>query len=295
VLRLSGDGEVLNGCESISTDAFAIYGLTEFAKATGDDGPAALARKTADSILKRLRSLRGDQIPHWPYPIPPGMKMHGVAMIFSLSLWELGQFLDEQNYRDAAVAMSDEVFEHFYRPDRNVILERIGLDNSERLPPEGTAVVPGHVIEGMWFQIHIARDRGDTRRVDKAVELIRRHMELGWDKEFGGLLLAVDADGRDEVGWKFADAKLWWPHTEALYALLLAYEQTHADWCLKWYRRVHEYSFSHFPVPEHGEWRQKLRRNGTPLTETVALPVKDPFHLPRALIYCVDVLDRLTD
>jgi N-acylglucosamine 2-epimerase len=147
----------------------------------------------------------------------------------------------------------------------------------------------------MWFQMHIARDRGDSGRTDKAVELIRRHVELGWDEQFGGLLLAVDADGRDDVGWEFADTKLWWPHTEAMYALLLAYEHTGADWCLQWYRRVHEYSFSHYPVAEHGEWRQKLQRDGTPLTQTVALPVKDPFHLPRALIYCVDVLDRLTN
>jgi len=30
-----------------------------------------------------------------------------------------------------------------------------------------------------------------------------------------------------------------------------------------------------------------------PIRDTVALPVKDPFHLPRALIYCVDALERL--
>jgi len=294
VLRLSGDGEVLDGPESIYTDAFAIYGLTELARATGEESPAALARKTAEGVLKRLRNLPADRIPHWPYPIPAGMKTHGIAMIFSLCFWELGLLLDEPDYRDAAVAMSDEIFEDFYRPDRDVVLERIGLDGGECPPPEGTAVVPGHVIEDMWFQIHIARDRGETSRMDKAVELIRRHAELGWDGQFGGLLLAVDADGRDQVGWEFADAKLWWPHTEAMYAMLLAYELTGAEWCLQWYRRVHEYSFSHFPVAEHGEWRQRLRRDGTPLTQTVALPVKDPFHLPRALIYCVDVLDRLT-
>ena len=110
-----------------------------------------------------------------------------------------------------------------------------------------------------------------------------------------GLFLAADADGAAEVGWSHHDAKIWWPHTEALYALLLAYEHTGDEAFLRWYAKVHEYSFRHFPVAEHGEWTQNLGRDGKPLADTVCLPVKDPFHLPRALIYCVDVLDRLIE
>jgi N-acylglucosamine 2-epimerase len=58
---------------------------------------------------------------------------------------------------------------------------------------------------------------------------------------------------------------------------------------------VHNYAFSHYPVLECGEWTQKLDRQGNKLTDTVALPVKDPFHLPRALIYCLEVLQRLAN
>ena len=292
VLRLSGDGEVLDGCDSIYVDGFAIYGLTELARATGSDEPLTLARRTADAMLVHLQRPH-DRIPHFPYPVTPGTRMHGIGMINSLVLWELGQLADEQRYRDAALAMSSDIFDHFYRPGRDVVLERIAVDNTEYPPPLGTAVVPGHVIEDMWFQIHIARDRNDTDRIARACRLIRRHLELGWDDQHGGILLAVDADGHDEVGWKFADTKLWWPHTEALYALLLAYEHCREPWCCDWYNRVHEYSFSHYPDAAHGEWIQKLDRTGQPITETVALPVKDPFHLPRCLIYCLDVLDRL--
>jgi N-acylglucosamine 2-epimerase len=213
--------------------------------------------------------------------------------------------------------MSDEVFDHFYRPGRNLVLERIASDNSEYPAPLGTAVVPGHVIEDMWFQIHIARSPEFRRRfgparqkqrIALACDLIQRHLEVGWDKEYGGLFLAVDADGREQVGWNFADAKLWWPHTEALYATLLAFEHaarpptrctasgdTAQPWALQWHEKVRTYSLAHFPVSGHGEWTQRLTRTGQPLTEVVALPVKDPFHLPRALIYCIEVLERLAD
>jgi N-acylglucosamine 2-epimerase len=292
-LRLGGDGEVLDGPKSIYTDGFAIYGLAELARATGEAEPVELARKTADSVLRRLQA-PPDQIPAWPYPTPAGAKVHGIPMIFSLVLWELGRLTGEGRYLSAAGEMGDEVFAHFYRPDRGLLLERIAVDNSECPPPAGTAVVPGHVIEDMWFQISIARDRGDGERIARACEIIRRHLEVGWDGEHGGLLLAVDADGRDEVDWGYADAKLWWPHTEALVATLLACEHTRADWALDWHEKVREYGFAHYPVAEHGEWRQRLNRQGRPLDEVIALPVKDPFHLPRALIYCIDVLERLT-
>jgi N-acylglucosamine 2-epimerase len=43
-------------------------------------------------------------------------------------------------------------------------------------------------------------------------------------------------------------------------------------------------------MPEVGEWRQRLDRKGKPMTTVVALPVKDPFHLPRALILSLEVL-----
>ena len=44
---------------------------------------------------------------------------------------------------------------------------------------------------------------------------------------------------------------------------------------------------------QNGEWRQKLNRDLTPMTTVVALPVKDPFHLPRSLILQIELLEGL--
>jgi N-acylglucosamine 2-epimerase len=294
VLRLSHDGLVQAGCESIYADAFAIYGMTELYLATGDRDVEQLLRKTADSALKRLEAPH-DQIPHFPYPVPPGARVHGIPMIFSQAFWEAGQALNEERYRSAAIERQRDIFENFYRPDRDLLLERISADGNEFPPPLGTAVVPGHVIEDMWFQMQIARDRNDRPTIETSIRLLRRHLELGWDQKFGGILLAIDGNGGEVVGWNFADTKLWWPQTEAMYGLLLAHELSGGGqaWCMDWYRRVHEYAFAHYPVAEHGEWTQKLDRRGQPMTDVVALPVKDPFHLPRALILSLDVLGRL--
>jgi N-acylglucosamine 2-epimerase len=143
----------------------------------------------------------------------------------------------------------------------------------------------------MWFMIHIFQRANDPARIRQAIQAIKWHLELGWDEEYGGIVLARDAE---ESFWADKwDTKIWWPHTEALYALLLAYSISKETWCLDWFQRVHDYSFSHFPVPQYGEWIQNLDRQGNKLNSTIALPVKDPFHLSRALINSIVVLQRL--
>lgn len=289
-LLVAQDGSVLRSYESTYVDAFAVYGLTELYRATRDSSYLDLASLTADAALAELAGPY-DLIPHFPYPIPPGAKPHGIPMLWSLTLAELGAVAQVERYVRAAARLSDEIFREFIRADRNLCLEFLCQDGSELPAPEGTAVVPGHAIEDMWFQIHVERIMGrTTHRRPIALRQIARHLDLGWDQANGGLLLAIDANGREPVGWRFAESKLWWPHTEALYATLLAWKLGGGDGYLEWYSRLWRFCLKHYADWEHGEWRQKLNRDLTPFSGTIALPVKDPYHLPRSLILQIELL-----
>jgi len=280
---------LLDGATSLYCAAFAIYGFTEFARATGSAEALALARATCEHAMQRLAK-PGSYQTH-PWQIPAGLKAHGVAMIFAAAFDELGAFLDEPSLTEAAVQQATEVMDVFRRPEQKRLFEFVRLDGSLLDEPPGRVVNPGHAIESMWFLIHLFQRLGDTRRVRECIEVIRWHLDLGWDKEHGGLFLARDAEQSPwEEKW---DLKIWWPHTEALYALLLAHSISGEPWCMEWFQRVHEYAFSHFPVPGHGEWIQNLDRQGRKIAGTVALPVKDPFHLARSLILSVNLLERL--
>jgi N-acylglucosamine 2-epimerase len=177
----------------------------------------------------------------------------------------------------------------FVRPERKLLVEFLTRDYRELPPNEGTCVGPGHAIESMWFIMHWARRRGDQAMIRRAAEVVRWHLEAGWDPEYGGILLGIDAEGHTPFEAN-SDKKIWWVHTEALYALLLAHQLTGESWCADWYDRVHDWSFAHFSMPECGEWRQRLDRQGSPITDLIALPVKDPFHLPRAAILILQLL-----
>jgi N-acylglucosamine 2-epimerase len=291
-LLLAQDGKVLRGYDSIYVDAFAIYGLAELYRASGDTSLLAVARRTADAALRKL-ALPADRIPHFPYPIPSGAKPHGIPMLWSFTLAELGAAAGEARFLAAADRLSAEIFRDFQQRRHGLIHEFVRIDGGELAAPAGTAVVPGHAIESMWFQLHVlSHSQGNDRRMDEIFPAILRHLEIGWDAACGGgIRLAVDADGQEPVGWNFADTKLWWPHTEALYATLLGWERTRRPEFLAWYEKIWRVCLEHYVDWENGEWRQKLDRRFQPITDVIALPVKDPFHLPRSLILQIELLE----
>ena len=289
VYRTTRDGRVLEGATSIYSDCFVVYGLSEYCRAVPDPELLALARSTFASICQRIEA--PDFAETAPYVLPPNRRNHGVPMILTSVASELGHTTGDAAIESSADDYAARVMRRFVRPHRRCLLEFLDRDYRELPPSEGTFVMPGHAIESMWFIIHHALRRNDRATIRRAAEVMRWHLELGWDKEHGGLFLGVDAEGHPPF-MPHAQTKLWWPHTEAFYALLLARSLTGEPWCDKWYARLHEWSFTHFSMPEVGEWRQRLDRQGNPLQSFVALPVKDPFHLPRSVILAIQLLSQ---
>lgn len=289
LFRLDADGTILDRDLSIYVDGFVMNGLGEYFLATRDGNAAELAAETFENVRERLGVPGSYGIA--PYDIPEGLKTQGIPMIFSFFCYNLGQALGRSDMCDAGYAYGREILRDFFVPDKNAVLEYVNLDGTPALDhARGRVCVPGHVIEAMWFLITIFEKTGDEDLLQQCCELIRRHLELGWDEEYGGLRLALDIEGNEEVDWQKADCKAWWAQTEALVATAYAHVHTGASWCLEWHQKVHDYAYSHFPVPT-GEWTQWLDRYGNK-ADTAALPVKDPFHLPRSLIYLTDLLAR---
>ena len=284
-------GVMLEGEKAIQVDAFAIMGMAEYAQATGDERAKAIAVETYESTHSRLAC--PGSYGTFPYPIPEGAKAHRDHFQFALAYFMLGKLLGREDILSEAYRHAEYIMDYFRRPERGVLVEYVSVENTFMDTPAGRTMNPGHAIESMWFLIHLYRHSGNRERIRQAIETIRLALEKGWDPEYGGLFLAIDIEGKTPVYWKHANKKLWWVFCEALYALLLAYEESGQTWCMDWYWKIHDWAFTHFPVPVYGEWTQKLNRDGSRFDGIVALPVKDPFHLPRALVMCIDVLRRI--
>ncbi len=144
--------------------------------------------------------------------------------------------------------------------------------------------------------------------ITKAGEITKNALRLGWDEEFGGILhyctddkskLKSDAIPPENEPIYFqvlngCDDKLWWPHSEALYATLLFYNITNDKDFLLWYNTIKEYTFKTFPNDNKvvREWVQIRKRNGSFEEKVVALPVKAPYHITRNFMLIIEMLNN---
>lgn len=197
-------------------------------------------------------------------------------------------------YEARAQSCVDDIFKYHVHPELKCVLENVAEDGSARLfYTEGRTVNPGHDIEGVWFLLEHAKRTGDAELVQKAAQIFDWAIEAGWDSEYGGLLYFVDCLGKPPEAYEH-DMKLWWPHNEIMIASLMLYRDTGDEKYFRWFETVMDYVKRHFADPEYGEWYGYLRRDGLPtMPSTKGSTFKGPFHLPRALILCDQMLGQL--
>ena len=292
---------------SFFADCFVILGFAEYARTAENREVLEHALHSYDLVIKRLEigAVRSE-----PYPLPEGCRAHSFPMIMLNVSQELADALAAfahertQELRERSLGYLETIFADFYRDDGHIA--EVVCDDAvfgERLL--GRHVTPGHAIESMWFVMHEAARRERHDFTGKAAQVIKRSFELGWDVEHGGLFRFVDREGGEPKGappdgpfetliketW---DSKIWWPHSETLYATLLAYDLTGDEDFLEMFERTHRYTFETFPNPNRkvGEWIQIRDRQGEPLERVVGLPVKDPYHIMRNLMLIVERLSR---
>lgn len=302
--REGGDCDI-----SIYADCFVVLGLSKYASICGDSMALDFAYRLYRSIIRRIDC---SEYRSEPYPVPKGWRMHGIPMILLNISTELANTLEAAGddrhamVNERAETCMNDIMSNFARGS-GVVREMIGQDN---LPREdmlmGRYVAPGHTMECMWFAMLQAMKSQNPVIIRRAAEIIAEALEIGWDSEYGGILLFTDRDGGMPHGsvqgmqnermvkkvlsdW---DNKLWWTHAEALYSLLLAYSLTGKEALMDGYRKVFDYTFRIFPSLDQsiGEWIQIRDRLGRPEQKIVALPVKDPFHITRSLMLMIEML-----
>ncbi|NQT14395.1 MAG: AGE family epimerase/isomerase [Planctomycetes bacterium] len=282
--RLTRAGQSRSEVLSVYTEVFAAIALAEYGKAASDEAVWNKAVATYDLLVPRLG--RPSDTPLLGYPIHAEFHLHAHDMCRITVAWVFNEIRPQPRFEDDLRLSADSVVNLHWKPKLGALLENVAPDGSPMLDlPEGRMFHPGHAIESAWMLMEIARRRGDESLLQTAVEITLASLDHGWDAEFGGLRYITNIDGTPPHSLE-ADLKLWWPHSEALYALLLGWDLTGREDLARWYEKVHEYTFSHFPDPKHGEWFGYLNRDGSRVWTAKANGWKGFFHLPRILYRC---------
>src|SRR5271157_4246906 len=111
VYHTDREGRVLEGAVSIYSDCFAVYGLSEYYRATRDELALAVARQTFEGIVRRIEAPDFNET--MPYPMPPGWRNHAVPMMMTEVTHELGQTLGDDLLEGLAAQFADRIMTHF--------------------------------------------------------------------------------------------------------------------------------------------------------------------------------------
>ena len=265
---------------------FVALGLLEYAAATGDaesrrEG-VALFHKVCDWIAEPGALGRPT------YGARPMSQLADI-MVIALLAMEIVKFDPSPVYEGWLDWCLRAVRAH-YDAGRRILLENAMPDDAGfRATPEGRFFCPGSAIEVAWFLLHVEKQRPNAPVCAMLLEVIEGSLEYGWDREFGGLYYFMDVESKPLLQLE-APMKLWWPHTEAIYACILAYKETRDEKWLRWLERVDAYAFEHFSDPEYGEWFGYCDRSGR-LTHTLkGNNYKGAFHVPRFLLFSLQAM-----
>lgn len=286
---LTRDGRPLHYQRKPYAAVFVMLGLLEYGVAAADATCLAEARELFWRIVRWIAdpTLLGQPAPPAGAPPTSALADEMVLMIMAMELLEITDDAAVRQVLEDAIART-----RLHRdPDLGVLLETAALDSTDlRSGPDGRLFNPGHSLEVAWVLLHSLRFRPDPGLRAIALEIIRCSLEAGWDAEYGGLLYLRDRDGRPLLQLEHS-MKLWWPHVEALYAVVLAAVQTGDPAWLPWLERLVDYTWAHFPDPEAGEWFGYLDRQGRPTHTCKGGNYKGCFHVPRALLMIVQEIE----
>ena len=267
---------------NIFSDCFAAMAFSQYALASGDESAKEIALQAYNNVLRRQDNPKGKY--NKVYPGTRSLKSLAVPMILANLSLEMDWLLEDKQLEEVLSQTVGEVME-FLDTDTGLMYENVTPQGEHLDCFDGRLINPGHGIEAMWFVMDIASRKQDLNTINRAVDVVLNILSFAWDTEYDGIYYFMDAKGHPphQLEW---NQKLWWVHLETLVALLMGFNLTQRQECWKWFEKVHNYTWSHFPDAKNGEWYGYLDRRGEILLNLKGGKWKGCFHVPRALYLC---------
>lgn len=280
---------------TIFSECFYTMAMDELWRVTGDPQYQKEAVDMMDQIICWVRE-DASGLGRSEMPGAPPVNTMAVPMMLLCLVDQLQEGNSEMvtKYSELDEWCVAQILQHVQR-DGQVVLETVSVDGKELPGCQGRHQNPGHAIEAGWFLLQHAIRKQNLELKKTAIEkFMLLPFKSGWDDKNGGLFYFLDADGHcpTQLEWNM---KLWWPHSEALIAFLMAYHETKDPKLLDHFRTTFEYTFSHFTDAEHGEWYGYLNQKGEVVLTFKGGPFKGCFHVPRCLYMCEKLLDSLLE
>ena len=312
------DGSQLDQGKIVYGESFAIYALSEYYLATKDPRGLEYACKTFDALQKycadtRFGGYREYFDRDWS-PETPGFGggdrktldthmhlMESFTVLYEASgqeihLRKLKEVLDliHEKMIDSKLGSGLNQFNLAWNSVPALALKRTW--NAERFGEQPAEPVQttsyGHNTELAWL-MNRALQIGDfdaTPYLPAMKKLLDHAVAHGIDWQYGG----VYRDGLRSTGEPIVMEKEFWQSSEIVVGLLDGYQTFGDDVYLKAFENVWNFNRKYLLIPELGEWRTLVDRQGNILDGNIGNPWKVSYHTGRSAIECADRLAKLT-
>jgi mannobiose 2-epimerase len=299
--------------------AFGLYALSEYYRATGDPG----AEERATELFGLLESVAHDDAhggyveyftpdwtpvesgrtylqsiePDWSPKesgdgeLDPTMKLMNTHLHLLEATTAFYRATGHPDARDRLVELLAILTNTVVRKDLTACTDKYARDWTPRLDADSFRVVSyGHDLENVWLTMAACEALGVPAGLlrDLSESLFDYALAYGYDDAEGGFYFygPFEEPATNRV-------KAWWVQAEAMVAALKMYELTGESRYLSVFTETYDFVEEYQTDWEHGEWHSGVDEDGTPLGRKGA-EYKGAYHNGRALLECIRVLDGLS-
>ena len=298
--------------------SFAIYALSEYTLAVGDEAGIDYARRVFDLVKKYAAdTMYGGyfEMFHRDWQLcGPGsaggdrktldVHMH-LMEAFTRLLEASGESIHQRTLLEDIDILLQRILHPQYRtgipqftPDWEVApqiefdivwgWDRFSEDGVKAHAEDNTSA--GHNAEFAWLLMHAMDVMGRDRSEHEAlVRTILDHVVAnGIDREYGG----VYVEG-PHSGGVYDREKEFWQQAEVMIGMLEGYLMFGDEKYWEAYENVHRFVFDHMINHEVGEWWPLLTRKGEPIWTHMSHSWKVNYHTIRCMIECIERLKKI--
>lgn len=276
--------------------SFAIMAYAQMHRATNQDEWAMLAKQTYSGLLEQRASIHAEQI-NTIGGLRQVRHLGETAAVLKMIL-EMQPLLAEDSWKQTVDLVVQDILHGFMDKRTDTLREFILPEGAFVNTPEGRRLNAGLSFQTAsylldFYAINTSAKTGlvisgNRRLTMQVVSWCLRLCEQAWDEVNAGLNQYVDVK---QQAFIFPDwqQKWAWVQLEALSALLKGYDHTRHPDCLKWFKRIHDYTFQHFPDSQQAGWHLALDHHTQPLLAAKATPMVGCF----SLIRCLGEIEKL--
>ena len=294
---LSRELNATTGFTSLFTDHFAVKGLYEYIKASGNKNDISLAEKMSEQVFKDSYD---NEVLCETEQVQLGTVKHPVSFMTLIVAIESNKVFASR-YLPYAKDSVERILDVFANDKYQALFESVNENGTPYLDGYGRIFDAGHSMESVWFCIKAAEIFGNKDYYRKACEILDWVWDKTYDDENGGFFTHVDVlktvPEKDYIFEQYYDYpvywddKIWWTHAEALNAHISAALYGENEKYLQRFKEISLYIESHFSDKEYGEWYSTLDRKGNVKVADKGSELKGPYHVPRCMIHVIRTIE----